>query len=82
MFIAHEHELQTLERLYASGSFRMVVLYGRRRVGKTALSGEFVKGKDTLYSIAIQQSAKLNPKTSPRIALSFFGMPRFDAHVQ
>ncbi|NMM99269.1 ATP-binding protein [Bifidobacterium olomucense] len=75
MFIAREHELQTLERLYASDSFEMVVLYGRRRVGKTALIDEFVKDKDALYFTAIQQSAKLNLEDFSRTALNFFGMP-------
>ena len=37
MFVAREHELQVLEKLFTSDSFEMVVLYGRRRVGKTAL---------------------------------------------
>ena len=34
MFVAREHELQVLEKLFTSDSFEMVVLYGRRRVGK------------------------------------------------
>ena len=42
MFVAREHELQVLEKLFTSDSFEMVVLYGRRRVGKTALIDEFV----------------------------------------
>ena len=53
----------------------MVVLYGRRRVGKTALIDEFVKDKRVLYFTAIQQSAKMNLEDFSRAALSFFGMP-------
>lgn len=40
MFVGREHELAELERLYAKGGFQMVVLYGRSRVGKTALTAE------------------------------------------
>ena len=58
MFVAREHELQVLEKLFTSDSFEMVVLYGRRRVGKTALIDEFVKDKRVLYFTAIQQSAR------------------------
>ena len=29
MFVAREHELQVLEKLFTSDSFEMVVLYGR-----------------------------------------------------
>ena len=37
MFVGRERELSTMEALYASNSFEMLVIYGRRRVGKTAL---------------------------------------------
>lgn len=37
MFIGREHELKALEKLYASNKFEFAVIYGRRRVGKTAL---------------------------------------------
>ena len=37
MFIGRERELQTLERLFYSDHFEFAVIYGRRRVGKTAL---------------------------------------------
>ena len=40
MFVGREQGLAELERLYAKGGFQMVVLYGRRRVGKTALTAE------------------------------------------
>ena len=37
MFIGRERELQALERLFYSDHFEFAVIYGRRRVGKTAL---------------------------------------------
>ena len=48
MFVGREEELSKLEGLYGSGSFQMAVVYGRRRVGKTALINEFCKGKRAL----------------------------------
>ena len=39
MFIGRERELKSLEQLYASGKFEFAVVYGRRRVGKTAQIG-------------------------------------------
>lgn len=75
MFVAREHELATLERLYRSDSFEMVVLYGRRRVGKTFLIDEFVKDKRALYFTALQQSAKMNLTDFSSAVLRFFGMP-------
>ena len=38
--------------------FRFVVVYGRRRVGKTALITEFVKDKDHIFYISIEQNDK------------------------
>ena len=37
MFIGRERELATLKKLYASNKFEFAVIYGRWRVGKTAL---------------------------------------------
>lgn len=42
MFIGREKELASLEQLYASGKFEFAVIYGRRRVGKTALISQFI----------------------------------------
>ncbi len=41
MFQGRTRELAELERLYTQGGFQMVVLYGRRRVGKTTLVNDF-----------------------------------------
>ena len=42
MFIGRERELATLNKVYASDKFEFVVIYGRRRVGKTALISQFI----------------------------------------
>lgn len=42
MFIGRERELATLNKLYASDKFEFVVIYGRRRVGKTALISQLL----------------------------------------
>ncbi|MCD6145163.1 MAG: ATP-binding protein [Methanosarcinales archaeon] len=48
-FINRKNELRTLEDIYSSGSSSLVVIYGRRRVGKTELSRQFIKGKKAVY---------------------------------
>ena len=60
MFLGRERELSTLERLYRSDKFAFAVIYGRRRVGKTALIGEFAKGKDTIFFTGVETNAKQN----------------------
>lgn len=51
-FIDREEELATLEGRYRLSDFEFVVLYGRRRVGKTELLKQFIAGKPHLYFMA------------------------------
>lgn len=60
MFIGREKELKTLENLYAMDNFQFAVIYGRRRVGKTALINEFTKDKDTIFFTGVETNAKQN----------------------
>ncbi|MDR2066314.1 MAG: ATP-binding protein [Endomicrobium sp.] len=53
-FLGRKNELEVLEREYQRDS-SFVVIYGRRRVGKTTLIKEFIKGKNTLYHLATQE---------------------------
>ena len=39
-------ELQSLEELYMRDEFTFAVIYGRRRIGKTSLIGEFIRRND------------------------------------
>lgn len=49
MFIGRESELQFLNDAYQSNKAEFIVLYGRRRVGKTELLNEFCKDKDAIF---------------------------------
>ncbi len=60
MFIGRERELQALDRLYMSNKFEFVVIYGRRRVGKTALINQFIRGKNAIYFMGVESNAKQN----------------------
>ena len=52
IFINRESELAQLESQYAGDFGRLVVLYGRRRLGKTALLRQFALGKPHCYFMA------------------------------
>lgn len=54
MFIGRERELKLLSKCYSSKKAELFVLYGRRRVGKTELLKEFIKGKKAIYFAASQ----------------------------
>ena len=64
MFYCREEELRTMGRRYEKGRFECIVIYGRRRVGKTALINEFCKGKPTVYFAALNASS--GSKTSDK----------------
>jgi len=48
-FFNREHDISILEDIYAVPSSSLIVLYGRRRVGKTELGKEFIKNKKSVY---------------------------------
>lgn len=57
-FIDRKREMSTLEKEYnRENSF--VVLYGRRRTGKTTLIKEFIKDKNSFYFFADKQNESL-----------------------
>ncbi len=60
-FIGREAELSALEREYTRSS-SFVVIYGRRRVGKTTLIKEFIKDKSALYFLATEEVESLARK--------------------
>ncbi len=64
-FIGRKFELETLEREYNRNS-SFVIIYGRRRVGKTTLIGEFIKDKNAVYYLATEEieSQSINHFTS------------------
>jgi len=71
MFIGREQELNTLNRLYRSDKFQFAVIYGRRRVGKTALISEFSKDKDTIFFTGVETNAKQNLDNFSRCIMEY-----------
>lgn len=57
-FIDRTHEINHLESEYENDNPKFVVIYGKRRVGKTRLIEEFIKGKDAVYYTAAQETDK------------------------
>lgn len=60
MFVGRDKEMSVLEQLYRKDTFEFVVMYGRRRVGKTTLIGEFIKGKRAIFYPGIDSNEKQN----------------------
>ena len=71
MFIGREKELAMLEGQYAREQYACVILYGRRRVGKTALVNEFCKGKEALVFSARKGTADDNLRELARVVSEY-----------
>lgn len=70
-FYCREDELRKLNKRYAGGQFECIVIYGRRRVGKTALINEFCKDKPTIFFSALNTTGKENLEALSRSIMSF-----------
>ena len=64
MFIGRETELKFLNDKYEEKGGQLIVLYGRRRVGKTETLREFCKGKPHVFFSCTQ--------TTDRVQLRYF----------
>ncbi|HII38736.1 TPA: ATP-binding protein, partial [Candidatus Micrarchaeota archaeon] len=63
-FYDRESELAALEKACSGKSAEMIVISGRRRVGKTRLVDEFLKGKDAVKILVV-------PKEEKQVAADF-----------
>lgn len=76
MFVGREKELNILNNQFRSDKFEFTVIYGRRRVGKTAIINEFIKNKKAIYFTGVESNAKQNLQNLSQSILSFEqGMP-------
>ena len=62
-FVDRDEELDFLNDQYKSKTASLVILYGRRRVGKTSLIHYFAKEKPLLYFLASEEAEHLNMRT-------------------
>ncbi|GHV93190.1 ATPase [Spirochaetia bacterium] len=60
IFVDREKEFAFLDEQYKAKASSFIVLYGRRRVGKTALITRFIQKKPSLYFLATEESEAQN----------------------
>ncbi|MCD8131412.1 MAG: ATP-binding protein [Lachnospiraceae bacterium] len=71
MFIGRERELEALNRLYQSEKFEFAVIYGRRRVGKTALINQFILDKKAIYFMGVESNTRQNLENFSKSILEY-----------
>lgn len=77
MFIGRKFELENFKKLYIKNEFQFVVMYGRRRVGKTTLISEFCKDKPTIFYVAEEYNDKMALQSFSDKILDYFDMKDF-----
>lgn len=70
--IGRMKEMNQLEAMYSSNRFEFMVMYGRRRIGKTTILQEFSKRHKTIYFSAQEKNDALNLQDFSRIIQEYF----------
>jgi len=66
-FINRESELALLDEQYQTNKSSLIILYGRRRVGKTTLIKEFIHNKQALYFLANEENDSSSMKNFAKV---------------
>lgn len=72
MFVGRMNELDILSEKYNSDKAELVVIYGRRRIGKTALIREFLKGKPHIFYSAVQVTDAIQLEKASAIVTDYY----------
>lgn len=72
-FVDREAEMDTLSSEYNREGSSLVILYGRRRVGKTTLITKFIKDKKALFFLASEEAEAQNRNDFKNKAADFIG---------
>jgi len=72
IFVDREKELEFLEEKFRKGKPELIILYGRRRVGKTFLIKKFIEGKKAIYYLATNEKEEKQAKEISLILSYFF----------
>lgn len=70
-FYCREEELRKMNSRYENGKFECLVIYGRRRVGKTALINEFCKDKPTIFFSALNTTDRENLEVFSKAIMAY-----------
>ncbi len=70
-FIDRDRELNFLKEMQ-SKTGGLVIIYGRRRIGKTELIKQFISNKNHLYYLADKRGTEINARNMARLAAEIF----------
>jgi len=77
-FINRERELSALSNWWKERGPHLIILYGKRRIGKTELIKQFIRGKPSIYFLADRVNERDNLKMLSKKIGGFFN----DRHIE
>lgn len=72
-FVNRIPELRFLKEEFAQNRASLVIIYGRRRIGKTTLIKHFIQDKDACYFVATEESERENRRNFQHSVANFTG---------
>ena len=87
MFVDRETELAWLEERWRSAEAQLLIMYGKRRVGKTALLKEFIREKPAVYVLADrrperEQLKEVTTRLGAHLKDAFIGRKGFESWLE
>lgn len=70
--IGRKNEMNQLVQMYSSNKFEFMIMYGRRRIGKTTILQEFSKKYDTIFFPAQEKNDTLNLLDFSKLVQQYF----------
>jgi AAA+ ATPase superfamily predicted ATPase len=77
VFVGREKELVYLNERYKTGEFQFIVMYGRRRVGKTTILSAFIRDKPAVFFAAQEYDAQTALELFSERIYAHFGVTGF-----
>ena len=75
LFIDREEELEFLQDRHSKKGFDFILIYGRRRIGKTELIKNFIKDKSYMYFLCSKAGTATNISRFKKQVARFFSEP-------
>ena len=79
-FVGRKEELVDLNKRFKSKQFEFVVIYGRRRVGKTTLIKKFLEDKEGIYFLCDKAGTERNASRLKKKISAHFNEPAIESN--
>ena len=70
-FYCRNEELRKMNARYDDGDFECIIMYGRRRVGKTTIINEFCKDKPNIFFSALNSTGQENLEALSKAIMTY-----------